>query len=147
MREPMLTPIHDFVLNPASDGSASLRHGGSDNTFQVYGTSICAQYRFGDHFLVFLQDLSSLDEGVGVFFLSQGDLLDFAQTTQIGLNGDLEDIQITQPDTISFSFPDHMRWRVRCHTRSRPGLHIPTPYTFWERRHMLRSWFTLGRIN
>ncbi len=144
---PALLPIKLFRLEPAQNGKAQLVNTANGAVVPIAGTSLAAQYRFGGQYLVLAHNMSSLDEGMAIYVLSDSAVLDSAETTDIGLSGDPTDIEVIQPDTVYFSFPNHMRWRLRCFARPRVRLHLPTPYMFWDYHRLFRSWFSLRRAN
>ncbi|WP_444931062.1 hypothetical protein ACJJIF_04555 [Microbulbifer sp. SSSA002] len=140
-----LIPTNQFSLEAQFDKPSQLRNLANGAVFPVPATSLRAQYSFGEHYLVILHDFSSLDESAVIYFLSPTTVLDSAKTVEIGLWGDMDDIEILQSDTLRFSYPNHISWRLRCHTRPRFCLHVSTPYMLWMYRHTFQSWFTLKR--
>lgn len=146
MPKPLLVTADTFCLEHEPGGQTVLQHKAGGYCLPVEGNSVPAQYSWGKYSLVFVHDFTCPDEGLSIYFLSGSTVLDFAKTTQVGLYADLESIKPLQPDVVRFSFPDQMHWRLHCHERAQLSLHLPAPtYTFWERRQLFRSWFTLRR--
>ncbi|WNZ55285.1 hypothetical protein QT397_20835 [Microbulbifer sp. MKSA007] len=146
MTNAFLSEVNNFKLNPIDNSKVVLIDGSSQRAIPVYSREIVAQYQFLDKVLVILHDWWSLDQGVNIYLLSRGRVLDFALSSDIDLWGDLDDVKVIQPDTICFSFPNALHWRLRCYKRARPALYLSLPYSFWWRRNLFYSWFSLQRL-